>query len=381
MLTTSRPRVAATLAMLLPGLTLGLAATLASTSSATAAATTGTTVTGTATGTARVTTASPRAATDVVRRAVVFDVQNTNESSVACRADGTSVELRGTLVGPRAAVYGRDGGGRINVLVHDVGTGGWFWQLRRDGYDYAGALARRGELSLVLDRLGYDRSPLADGNATCLGAQADMLHQVIQRLYAGNYRYATDVPANPPNALHVVVHGHGVGAAIAQIEAADHDDVDGLVLMSWSDTEASQRAVEEAGRQTRECLAGADYASYGATAADFTQLLFADALPAVRRAAADQRNDVPCGDVTSLAPMLAAAATTTSRIQAPVLLLFGSEDALNRPGAAQRQADRFTGSTSVTHRTFAGVGSALPLERKAPQVRATVERWLAGRPD
>lgn len=312
----------------------------------------------------------------IVRRAVTFDVVNTNESSVACTSDRGSYTLRGTLVGSRRAVSGADGGGRINVLVHDVGTGGWFWQAPQRAYDYAGALARRGELTLVLDRLGYDGSPLDDGRATCLGAQADMLHQVIQRLYAGNYAFADGRGIAPPHALHVVVHGHAVGAAIAQLEAADHDDVDGLVLMSWSDTNASQRAVQEAGRQTLTCLGGASYASYGETANDFASLLFADAVPSVLRRATALRNAVPCGDVTSLSGLLLASLATTGRIEVPVLLLFGSEDALNRPGSADRQAARFGASPSVTTRTFAGVGSALPLERKAPQVQRTVLRWL-----
>lgn len=320
---------------------------------------------------ARAASAPPR----IVRRGVVFDVVNTNESSVACSSDRGSYRLRGTLVGPRRAVSGADGGGRINVLVHDTGTGGWFWE-GPGRYDYAGALARQGEVALVLDRLGYDRSRLADGRSTCLGAQADMLHQVIQRLYAGNYAFSSGSQVAPAHATAITVHGHGVGAAIAQLEAADHDDVDSLVLMSWSDTNASQQAVQEAGRQTLTCLGGASYADYGRTAADFASLLFADTLPSVLRTATGLRNPVPCGDVTSLSGLLLASLATTGRIEVPVLLLFGSEDALNRPGSAARQADRFTDSPSVTTRTFTGLGSALPLERKAPQVQRTVLRWL-----
>ena len=76
------------------------------------------------------------------------------------------------------------------MLVHDLGTGGWFWNLRtHPAYDCATRLAERGETSLVLDRLGYGASRLADGNATCLGAQVDMLHQVVQHLVSGQYRW------------------------------------------------------------------------------------------------------------------------------------------------------------------------------------------------
>ncbi|CAB4730259.1 unannotated protein [freshwater metagenome] len=173
------------------------------------------------------------------------------------------------------------------------------------------------------------------------------------------------------------MHGHGVGAAIAQVEAANFDDVHGLVLMSWADTNASQRAFEEAGQQSVACLSGASYASYGATDGDFQSLLFSSAIARVLSAATALRNSVPCGDVTSLAPLLAASVLTTHQIEVPVLLLFGDEDALNRPGAAEEQAGRFDSSPSVTTTTFAHTGSALPLEKSAPQVRASVLRWLA----
>ena len=43
------------------------------------------------------------------------------------------------------------------------------------------------------------------------------------------------------------------------------------------------------------------------------------------------------------------------------------------PARAQ-QADSYP--TEVTTRTFAGAGSALPLERSAADVRAAVLRWL-----
>ena len=45
---------------------------------------------------------------------------------------------------------------------------------------------------------------------------------------------------------------------------------------------------------------------------------------------------------------------------------------------SSRQAARYTASPSVTTRTYAGAGSALPLERSAPAVRRDVLRFLHG---
>lgn len=313
----------------------------------------------------------------VISREVAFDLVNTNDTDLLCLPDGEDYVVRARLVGPRQQVLGRAGARRINLLVHDAGTGGWFWGAgspRR--YDYARQLARRGETSLVLTRLGYDENRLGSGRDTCLGAQATMLHQVVQHLRSGQYRFTGDVGTTTPHAGHVVVHGHGTGAAVAQLEASTFDDVEGLVLMSWTDNQFSQRALAESARQGTTCLS-ADYARYGESRADFRSLLFGSAPAQVQRRAARLRNDVPCGDVLSLAGMVTALTLGTGDIEAPALLLYGDRDARTRAGAAEQQAGRFRSSESVRTRTFRGTASALPLERRAPQVRREVLAFLA----
>lgn len=312
----------------------------------------------------------------VIRRDVVFSLVNTNRTSVPCPADGATYTVSGTLVGPRDEVLGRAGTTRINVMVHDAGTGGWFWDLgTAPRFDHAGRLADHGETSLVLDRLGFDASPLADGRSTCLGAQATMLHQVVQNVKAGIYSFVDRPGAAVPHGAEVVLHGHGIGAAVAQLEAAEFDDVEGLVVMGWSDAGASQAAVVEGARQNRACLDD-DYAPYGASRADFRDLLFATAPRSVQRAALARRNATPCGDVASLLGTVGALNLGTGEIEAPVLVLQGGRDARTREPSAQAQADRFRSAESVSARTFQRAGSALPLEAQAPQVRRTVLAWL-----
>ncbi|WP_435747363.1 alpha/beta fold hydrolase [Nocardioides sp. SYSU DS0663] len=320
-----------------------------------------------------------RARPAVATRGVAFEVANRNETSVPCVASGEQHTVRGRLVGPRRAVLGKSGVLRVNVLVHDAGTGAWFWNMRRTpAVDYATRLARRGETSLVLDRLGYDRSPLPNGDATCLGAQAQMLHQVVQHLYAGKYVYTGGGahPLDPPHAAHVVVHGHGTGATVAQLEAAEFDDTAGLVLMSAPTPAPKQLALSEAARQSMACLTGDDYAAYGETPADFRRLLFASATPAVRKLASRQRNATPCGDVTSLLGAVTSSTAGSGKIEVPVLLLTGARDARVRALGADEARRMFRSSEDVTARIVPGAGSALPLEARAGQVRRTVLRWL-----
>ena len=319
--------------------------------------------------------ASAGDAEDVIRRAVRIEAVNSNQTSVPCTADGEAHKLRATLVGPRSEVLSSSVD-RINVLVHDRSTGGWFWNLRNHpAYDYASRLARQGETSLVLDRLGYDANPLEDGNDTCLGAQASMLHQVVQHLRSSKYTFAGSHD-KAPGAVQVVLHGHGLGAAIAQLEAAEFDDVDGLALMSWVDGGASDRARQEQSEQSGVCAEGSkDYARFGSRR-EFRSLYLRTAPRAVQRAATRRSNAGPCGDVLSLAQTELAAANTTSEIEPPVLLLYGGRDALIRDDAAAQQADRYTSAERVRTRTVAGAGSALVLEESAPRTRRQVLRWL-----
>jgi pimeloyl-ACP methyl ester carboxylesterase len=307
-------------------------------------------------------------------RGAVFEVENTNATSVRCASDDRSYELRGRMVGPTKVLDGLGGATRVNLLVHDIGTGGWFWNLKRNpAYDYATQLAEQGETTLVLDRLGYGASPLENGNATCLGAQADMLHQVVQHLTSGRWDYTDPADGSAFSAAHVVTHGHGIGAAIAQLEAAEFDDVSGLVLMSWTDTGASSLAVRYATRQGRDCLSS-DFAPFAATRADFRSIMFSTATAAVQRAAAKRQSEDPCGDVASLAGLAVGSGLGADQVDAPVLLLYGAEDKLIRPDARETQADAYP--TRTTMKVFPGTGSALPLEKAAPRVRAAVLRWL-----
>ena len=314
----------------------------------------------------------------MISRKVVFEVRNVNGTGVACLPDSDSYRLRGRMVGPRAEVNSADAD-RINALVHDGTTGSWFWNLRRHPtYDYATQLARRGETSVVLDRLGYGRSPLADGNATCLGAQADMLHQVVQHLRSGKYRFPGH-DRSAPHAQRVVVHGHALGASIAQVEAGTYDDVDGLVLMSWSDSGPSQLALDAASRQSARCLEGADYAPLLTSARSFRRALFATAPRAVQASSAGLRAPGPCGDVQSYSANQVASGLAAAEVEAPVLLLFGARDALSGEGAAERQADAYPTSVSVTTHVVRRAGSALPArEVSAPD--AEPRRRLARRP-
>ena len=299
---------------------------------------------------------------------MVFEVENTNASSIACLPDDDTYELRGRLIGPAADLGGVGGPLRVNVLVHDIGTGAWFWNLRAHrSYDYATKLAKKGETTLVLNRLGYSPSLLRDGRKTCIGAHADMLHQVVQQLRSGTYSYTDPADGTTPAAAKVVTQGHGVGGLIAQVEAADFDDVNGLVLMSWADTGATPLAVRTGVHQARDCIRS-DYAPFAQSKSDFRDIMFETAKRGVQRAAAKRQTEDPCGDVASLLTLSSGVDLGASRVEVPVLLLFGGKDKLIRPKARQAQADSY--STTGDHEGLPGHGQlAAAGEGRAPGPR------------
>ena len=80
------------------------------------------------------------------------------------------------------------------------------------------------------------------GNQSCLGAQADIAHQMIGQLRSGSYALED---GEPPRFDKVALGGHSTGALIANLEAFSFSDADALVAMSFTPqvTQAGVRAV------------------------------------------------------------------------------------------------------------------------------------------
>lgn len=306
-------------------------------------------------------------------RPVEFEVGNGSDTLLQCPLLAQPDRLvRGRLIGPKKVLNGHAGSTPFNVLVHDSGTGGWFFDLPGDPtYNYARQLARKGQTSLVLDRLGFGQSPLADGDDTCVDAQVSMLHQVVQHLYSGIYSFRGSDDFTP-HASRIIVHGHGNGATLAQLEAAKYSDTSGLVLLAPSTTSTTDLAARTLSAQTVTCLGGDGFAPFGATAATYRKLLFRTAPAAVQRAAVARRESTPCGEVAGLAAAVASTLTAT-KLDVPVLVLRAGRDARNSGAVSVRS------SMKITRHTVAGAGSALPLERSAPTTRRTVLAWLRAR--
>jgi pimeloyl-ACP methyl ester carboxylesterase len=328
--------------------------------------------------------ANASAKVKVVKRPVTFEVVNVNRSILPCASDGDLYEVRGHLIGPASEVAPGASGKQpaATLYLHDFAFGEFFWSFGAvPRNDYAAALARAGHVSVVVDRLGYGASGHPEGDRTCLGAQADVAHQIVEELRSGDYGAEG---GGPPRFAKVALAGHYVGALIANLEAFSFKDVDALVAMSYTPQVTVQaferfydsRAVCDRGGEP-QAPGGADgYAYISPTEADFDDSAFHTAAPAVVAAANRLRARDPCGDGASIIDALVLDLKSLSQVKVPVLLVCGREDAVIPSFACPYTKRRYSGSGDVSLVYVANAGHALTLERNAPAFRRRVATWL-----
>ncbi len=324
---------------------------------------------------------------EVVERSVSFTVENTNGTDIACEADGQTYEVRGRLVGPAHALEDPEA---VTLFLHGLSYGEFFANYsEQPGYNFAQKQAEDGHVTVVVDRLGYDSSDKPEGAGICFGSQADIAHQMVEQLRSGDY--ATEDGAGSPSFSTVVLAGHSVGGIIVQAEAYSFGDIDGLMVLSYSDTDVSPAAMMALQTAVAECEAGGGpvegdsgpggYVYFGAATPEMFIMahFFTDnADPTVVQTTASMRNRDPCGDITSYMAAVDTNLANIDQIDVPVLVATGGEDAIY-PVPADKQASLLTGSDDVTAVTIPATGHAVTLHRTADEFQAEVSQWLVDR--
>jgi pimeloyl-ACP methyl ester carboxylesterase len=327
--------------------------------------------------------AAPAAAQSSVEIPVAFQVQNTNTSKAQCYsgvADGATYTIRGHITGPQAALAA--GTARsITVYLFGYEAGEWNWDLKGvAGYDYAAELAKQGHVSLTLDELGYGASGHpANGNETCEGAEADITHQIIQKLRHGEYTLG-EYPA--VGFSKVALAGHDVGGLVAEIEAYSYKDIDGLILVSFADQGFTPYITERSTIAAfGTCTESASGYAHFISDQEFRTLPFYNTDPRVIEAADALREPNPCGIIRS-APnsVLVDDRIHASEIEVPVLIVFGNNDTLatSRQGQ-EEQAGDFTGSSDKTTVFIAKAGHFVMFAKTARVFYSTMSAWLSSR--
>jgi pimeloyl-ACP methyl ester carboxylesterase len=298
--------------------------------------------------------------------------------------------VRGDLIGPRSALDSRKPRA-VTVYLHGFNTGAFMWRL--PGFpqlDLPTALAKRGHVSLVIDELGYDRSDHPEGLLECFGSQADVTHQIVQKLRRGDYAVSRE---KPRRFRRVVLAGHDAGAAIADIEIYSYHDVDGLIHLSWAEQGSTQTAETGYADLLPICATGGQPAEQGPPDRDepaggpsgYAQFLtdaeirqnLADLDPAVLDRGMRLVNRNPCGEELSIPAVLELNMQKLPEIHVPVLYGYGALEFLWTQDGLAQEAQLFRGSPDLTTVVFRNTGHFPMLSlRFAPTFQSTVARWL-----
>jgi pimeloyl-ACP methyl ester carboxylesterase len=314
----------------------------------------------------------------VIELPVSFQVSNTNTSKVPCLSDGATYTVKGHITAPQGALAtGR--AGTITVYLYGYEGGEWNWDLKSvPGYDHAAEMAKLGHVSLTVDELGYGASGRPqDGNLTCQGAEADITHQIIQKLRSGAYALGS---GRGVRFSKVVLAGHDVGGQVAEIEAYSYSDIDGLLLVTYADQGFTPFIIERATVAANDwCTTSPTGYVHYVSDEEWRTLLFYDPDPRVIDATAALRNPNPCGIIRSVPTAVPIDKALDAQIEVPVLVVFGDNDTLvwDREGQEQQQ-DNF-GSSDKSTVFIPNAGHFPMFEKTAPLFRSRVAEWLGTR--
>ena len=326
-------------------------------------------------------TPSLAGASKSVSQAVTFTVENVNTSKLTCMTDGKPYKIRGHIVGPQRAVAR---GAAVTLYLHGLELGEFFWTDGPNDTSFVDRMAAAGHVSVVIDRLGYDSSGKPDGNGSCLGGQADIAHQIVDDLRSGSY-----VTAGRPVSARfkkVALGGHSVGGLLSELTAVSFNNVDAIIVASYSDVVLSDAAKAAAAANAAECAAGGRrteggafppaYAPFAPSVDDFRKGFFLSATPEDADLITEKRNLNPCGDTATFAPAATVNAANIASVTVPVLVIIGVQDALFPPPAGPNQKALFTGSKNARLVQLEPSSHAITVEAVAPQFAREVADFL-----
>jgi pimeloyl-ACP methyl ester carboxylesterase len=115
----------------------------------------------------------------------------------------------------------------LQILLHGAGYDHryWDWPAEPERHSYVTWAAENGIATLNLDRVGSGTSSHPPGRENNVFAQADVLRQIVDTARRGL--------ECAPQFSRVITVGHSLGSLIGGLEAAEHGNVDAVVLTGY----------------------------------------------------------------------------------------------------------------------------------------------------
>ncbi|HEX8744861.1 MAG TPA: alpha/beta hydrolase [Thermoleophilaceae bacterium] len=317
-----------------------------------------------------------------------FEVDNVNRTRVPCEPDGRRYPIAGHLVAPRAAIDRPDRS--VTVFLHGIEVSSSYFRYRSvPGYDFQNEMAELGHATIVYDRLGHGDSGLPPAGATCVGAQADVAHQVLDLVRSGDYSAGGAKGRAFPR---VALGGHSFGSYMAEITAMTFRNQDVLVLMTFAaeGIDVALLADRQSRGEAGSCNTSGGHEKKPGGPSGYAYLwpdrdiwgsdTFFNAEPGIVEESEERvRERSACGEINSAVPAAFTETPQYNQITTPVIMIFGRQDQLFPPPAGERHRTFFTGSDDVTFHEIDQAGHTLMLQRSAPEFRQKLSDWLRKR--
>lgn len=144
----------------------------------------------------------------------------TNQKVKLSPTDQTMYNLKGKLCW-RGSLHDKTVQLTVAGLTYDHNY--WRWPQEPQKYSFSHAATKEGYATFVIDRLGTGQSDKpADAQALTTQSHAYVVHQLVQKLRAGQIAYTSFEK--------VILVGHSFGSQVVKYEAATYHDVDGAII-------------------------------------------------------------------------------------------------------------------------------------------------------
>jgi len=294
---------------------------------------------------------SPPADAPITREPVEFTVTNP--------ADGQTYRLAGVRYDPVCVAS------TVVLFLHDLSYTKEVWDV--PGYSVAQPFAHAGFSVVVLDRLGYGRSPLPDGRQVSALAHAEMTGQVVDQLHKAKGGF-----------MQVVVAGHGSGAEAAELTAALTPGVTAVMALGYTHSPSPELLTDLAtGDLPRSTSAGYEY--FLGTPAHRSEMFFSNqADAAVVAADAAAAVESPSGEIQSLA--VQPSGKLLGRINVPVYLVVGERDRLFPSRFIEAEGASFRSAPYVATDVVPGAGHTFWLHPIGNESTFHLVSWVRNQP-
>jgi pimeloyl-ACP methyl ester carboxylesterase len=294
---------------------------------------------------------SPPADAPITREAVSYTVVNP--------VDGLRYRLAGVRYDPPCMAS------TVVLLIHGLSYTKEMWDV--PGYSVAQPFAHAGYSVVIIDRLGYGASPLADGRHVSALAYADMTGQVVDQLHKDQGGF-----------MQVVVGGHGTGAETAELEAGLTGGVAAVMALGYTHWPSPELLADLAGGDVPRSTAS-DYEYFLGTPAHRSEMFYSDAAdPAVVAADAAAAVQSPSGEIQSAGAQ--PSGKVAGRITVPVFLQVGQYDRLFPPGYLTAEVASFRSSPHVVTDVVPGAGHTFMLHPIGNESTFHLISWVRNLP-